>query len=183
MSLVKPIRDSSGDIIKNAMQKQATAGDIFRLDVREPGKIYTNNILANTTSTYTLPWHYQVGQNQLLVFAMNATTGTSGRFSLLLPTSLWGSGTPYLRYDELTSNTVTVYNADVSNAYSLVFLIPHTSTPGQFASKVVVDPQGDRAGIELLGEGDGIILKSSPSGNKFLMRVDDEGNIGVQEVT
>ena len=73
MSFLQQVRDPSGNLVKNCFKKVATAGDIFRIDVREPGKYEVFAALAPGTVSLTLSFNYQVGNNQLCVAELDAS--------------------------------------------------------------------------------------------------------------
>lgn len=139
---------------------------------------------------FTLDSSYIVGAKQLLVFWQfdNIALGNFAGWGLLpdyeTARQLVGfdiSINPF--YEEETSNTIVLYNADnlspgmPSGANnSLMFIIPHTATPASRISRVIVEDQGDNVGIEMLGNGDGILLKS-PNGKQVLVQADDNGNL------
>lgn len=139
---------------------------------------------------FTIDFNYIVGAKQLLVFWQfdNVALGNFAGWGLIpdyeTASQLVGfdiSVNPF--YEEETSNTVILYNVNnlspgipAGQNNALMFLIPHTATPASRISRVVVEDQGDNVGIEMLGNGDGILLKSA-SGKQVLINVDDNGNI------
>ena len=51
-----------------------------------------------------------------------------------------------------------------------MFFVPHTSTPAENSARVIILQQGDNVALEMLGEGDGIMLKA-PNGRQGLLRL------------
>ena len=91
-----------------------------------------------------------------------------------------------LYYEEVSSNTVRIYNWGVeisgNNAEwieELLFLTPHTASTATVKERLTVKDQGDNQAINLEGPGDGVLMVS-PNGSKYLLRIDDSGNLVVE---
>jgi hypothetical protein len=139
---------------------------------------------------FTLPFQYIVGAHQLVVLKrqqvyVRTTTPSDGHLmiwpaipkrdqlsNMTNPPDLDLVGVPH--FDEVSSTTVRLYN--VKRSQPLMFVVPHTAIPPIIREKVTVRNQGDNAAIELLGKNDGILVRS-PNGSRFLIRVDDSGNL------
>jgi hypothetical protein len=142
----------------------------------------------------TLPFSYLVGADQLIVLrrqrvyidATNETLGTLWTWPQVIKRSrieqitVDGGGfadptsSSYPNFEEASSTTVRVYNVDDSDPF--LILIPHTAIPAEIRERVTVRDQGDNKAIELLGKNDGILMRS-PNGSRFLVRIDDSGNL------
>lgn len=179
MGLNRAMRDAAGDPIIGAFSKTNTSADVFRLNVREPGKSESKILTGTFPQTVSLGFSYQVGEHQLEVYMLDTTTGSCVR---LFDIDAWSSIslTPQRYFVELSDSTVEIHNT-VGGSTALIFYIPHTSLPGEFSAGITVAQQGDNIGIKLNGYGDGILLTSS-GGKAFLLRVDDDGNTILQEI-
>ncbi len=140
---------------------------------------------SGTSYLVSLGFSYLVGANQLMVLAdplidVGATTATG--FSFVPNDDLAGADTvTNCTFEEVDATTVRLKfstSTVASNCSSMYFLfmIPHTATPAVSREKLLVKDQGDNVAIELEGFGDGVLM-TSPNGAKWLLRVDDSGNI------
>jgi hypothetical protein len=165
--------------VKNFYTNNLTDADAISFSSSDSGKeliiLRTDlSTIGGITNAYRLPstMQYQVGKHQLQVQAVNV----DGTNLELLNYTTWqsvpgGAVIPTCYFREYTSDLVQVETA-LTFDY-IRFFIPHTATPGVFSSKVVVDEQGDDIGIQLLGNGAGIKLKSI-TGTDYILRVSDE---------
>ena len=165
------IRNASNQAIVGLYENVITEGDIMRFSSEEPGKeqIFTATALQ-AASGFTLPFHYQQGNNQLDVFLLDAATGNwtmIARYSSLVKTDP-APISPPRNFEEQTSNTVKI--TGISTGDVVMFKIPKTSTPGQFNAKIVVNDTGDDIGIDLLGPGAAIRWKDT-DGKTYLTRM------------
>lgn len=152
---------------------------------------------------FTLTDSYLVGANQLMVFARSgyATGGSQSLpqgFTMLIPrveelatmagydanTTADDLQTTILHYEETSANTIRVYNLSTafgnqSAITDLLCLIPHTATPALSQERVTIRDQGDNQAVVLEGRGDGVLF-TSPSGARFLVRANDNGNLVVE---
>lgn len=115
---------------------------------------------------------YIVGAKQLIVgLRFDSQLGY-----LLLP--MRELDTTGLSYEEVDASTVRIYGVlgGANDFTHAMVIIPHTATPAVNREKVVVRDQGDNTAIELEGHGDGVLVRS-PNGSKWLIRVDDSGNL------
>jgi len=195
-------RDASGAIVQKVFDRLPTEGDASRFYAAEAGQrlmvhVDTTDTLPNgdaivtseggDTYLFRLPFSYLVGSRQLMVMIPEATAYAAGDALFLQMPSVdernvavagWtGPASSYYStyYEEISSSTVRVYGlADPPGV--VWFVVPHTSLPATHRNKVIVRDQGDNEGIELLGDGDGIVLRS-PDGRKWLVRVDESGNL------
>ena len=179
MSLVTQVLDSSGVVIPHVFKKVNTPGDKFRYQVNIPGnrKVMASGATGTVTFDLGNSFQYQVGKRQLNVFVVNVTTGVCDK---LLEVLDFTGFTPTSYYEEVDSKTVKVYGVTgVASRY--LFEIPHTASPGTLTSKVVVTAQGDKVVLQSLGNGDKIELRS-PNGTVCRIGVDDNKNLGIEEV-
>jgi len=156
-----------------------------------------NHTPPNNTPQYiefVLKFAYFVGKNQLMVGLLEGVP--SGRVTPLLSRTAidlarleWADwqNPPYdvdldptdqytVHFQEILKDTVRVVNPGTTRVFS--FQIPHTSLQAVSRGRVLVDNQGDNAAVELLGNGDGILLKSR-GGRRGLLRIDETLQIGV----
>lgn len=192
-----------GAVVRGVYQKISTEGDAYRFVTAEAGVaqiIYKNDPVRVTAGSggavtwrdFVLDAPYLVGVNQLEVFLLSNTNGLMNRIPNKLsldqgraaqgtnwPSGLLDPATASIcSFEELTYNTVRVYNMPAAGFDTVLFSIPHTSLPGALRERVQIKRQGDRVAIELLGDGDGIVLRSE-GGKKGILRVDDELNLGI----
>lgn len=169
--------------------KIATEGDASRLVSSDTGyseiqaqSDAVDEVLPSTKSLlYTLSFSYLVGAKQLMVF-----THVAGQqaWLLVMEKSVAEQLSTYdvdttLFFEEVDSTHVRLKNAHTNTGETncdFLFMIPHTAIPSETREKITVKDQGNNEAIELEGYGDGVLLRSS-NGSKWLIRVDDSGNL------
>lgn len=176
MPYITPVRDTANDIITGLFEKKATEADIVRFSAQDPGKsvMYTYTEWNTLGGTLTLPYNYQVGNRQLNVNLVRP----DGTTRILVEKQDWaakGVPTPTKYFEEVSSNVVNVFGVDSLDYVECV--IPHTATPGQFSSKVVIGSQNSGQAIDLEGPGDGIVFTST-NGSRYLVNMSDNGILG-----
>ena len=196
-------RDSEGTVVPFVFDRISTEGDASRFVNAERGfreMIHVDNTDQLSDGTYVvttegsigahlfqLSFSYIVGAKQLQVFIPDTGQFTdNNRVQFVKVPSIdeytlmtvWtGPNEANLQtyFEEISSGTVRVYG--LPNPPGMVlFEVPHTSLPAVNRNKLVVDDQGDNQAIELLGSGDGIILRA-PNGSKRLLRIDNNGQV------
>ena len=186
------IKQSIGDqTLTGFYKKVETEGDSTRFSGVIPGSqviidIHDGNLVeaeSTTTRLVTLPFSYLVGGNQLMVLAARVVSLPQGITGfVVVPQSDIETGiatAPTVTYEEVDSVTVRIIfstAADISFSNNFMFIIPHTATPSSARERIVVKDQGDNVSMELEGYGDGVLMRS-PNGVKWLLRVDDSGNL------
>ncbi len=129
---------------------------------------------------FSLPFSYQVGTKSLLLFVHDpAAVGMMMIPVKELAETVVGAAVDFPYFEELTTTTVILRHADVATAaadVSIVAVLPHTATPAEVSEQITVNAQGSGVGIQLLGQGDGILLKSS-GGLVYKLVVDDDGHL------
>jgi len=150
----------------------------------------------NNTPTYiefVLGFRYFVGRNQLQVALIDSVTGRMTQVMSLsainASRALWADwvnppadvdldpASEFLaHFQEISTDVVRIVNPGSSKVF--VFYVPHTSLQATSRGRVVVDNQGDNVAVEMLGEGDGLLLKSR-GGRRGLLRIDENLVIGV----
>lgn len=202
MAHVRPHRSSAGTIVADVFDRVVSEGDAARFLASEAGArqivhLDDATVLASGVARVTeesdlgahrfeLDFEYAVGIRQLLVFIPDtyqyevldrlqftalptvdertiAVNGWTGPSSAKFET--W--------FEEVGSTTVRIYGLPDPPGVVL-FVMPHTALPAALRNRLVVRDQGDNIALELLGSGDGVLLRS-PRGRKFLLRVDDNG--------
>lgn len=192
-----------GAVVRGVYHKVSTEGDAYRFVTAESGIaqiIHKNDPIRAvagsgsggvTWKDFTLDAPYLIGVDQMEVFLVSNTNGMMTR----IPNSLtlyqarqanpsWPSAllnpalSGVVSFEEIAYDKVRVYNIPASGYDAILFSVPHTSLPGALRERVQIKRQGDRIAIELLGEGDGIVLRSE-GGKRGLLRVDDELNLGI----
>lgn len=119
----------------------------------------------------SLDFTYSVGSRQLLV----CVAYSESYFNILAPTDGFPSTlTSYPRYEEVDQSTVRILGS--TKPARVLVIMPHTATPATSREKIVVNDQMDNTAIELVGDGDGVLMRS-PNGSKWLLRIDDSGNL------
>jgi hypothetical protein len=172
--------------LPNFYQKLTTEGDIDRFTGAAQGSREIVTFETGNTAIFdegsgdylvTLTVPYLVGTNQLWVFHSYQAEPLTPLFTseeiadYSLPSTLYS-------FEEVDSYTVRIKAAGITRSADnrFLFLIPHTSVPISIREKIIVRDQGDNRAIEFEGDGDGLLMKS-PNGAKWLIRVDDSGNI------
>ena len=173
--------------VPNFYINRVSDADAARFSSSESGQelIINKNqltVIGGVPFAYQLPsnMHYQVGKHQIIVQSMDA----AGASNELLNYLTWAAAlpapvVPTAYFKEINSSVIQVILPGGAPTY-IRFFIPHTATPGVFASKVVVADQGDKIGIELLGNGVGIKTKTI-SGNSVVLRVSDEETLIISQ--
>jgi hypothetical protein len=158
-------------------RKVDTEGAASRFQSQEAGyqevfEVADLTVESATSYLITLSSSYIVGAHQLIV----ALRFTDQLGYLVLPPR--DQDTTGLSYEEVDSLTVRIYGVlgGANDFTHAMVVIPHTATPAVNREKVVVRDQGDNTAIELEGHGDGVMVRS-PNGSKWLIRVDDSGNL------
>ncbi len=180
-----------GEAVNGLFEKVSTEGDVHRFASAETGKsqiVGLADVSGNLSwgADYvdvTLDFNYLMGVKQLEVELVNAVTGKLEAIPSLatihaaltrsganFPPSFDPSEAALLYFDEVDTDVVRVYH--VSSSYIVRFRVPHTSTPAEMSQKVIVLRQGDQVAVELLGEGDGVLLRA-PNGSRGLLRMDN----------
>lgn len=157
-----------------------TDGDASRFLGSEAGKRATHTLTASEAAGADVPtaFPYLVGVKQLQVSYRVTLSGVPIWVPLVDEGTLLASAeltTADPHFVEKTSTSVAFKNLPAGTV--LLFQIPHTSIPAELKERVLVRDQGSNEAIELLGNGDGILLRSG-SGKKYLLRVDDSGTVG-----
>jgi hypothetical protein len=200
-----------GTPIKGLYAKSATEGDAYRFVTAEAGAAQMIHRLDTTVlgdgrqrvtpgsgsgvtwRDFVLAFPYLVAVNQLEVHIMSSTS----MFMMRLPNRLaveaarqswvgWPSAffdpasSAYTFFEEISYDTVRVYN--IPSGYDVIhFSLPATSLQGSVRERLQVRDQSDNVGIELLGNGNGIILRSE-NGKRALLRMDDEFGLGLDPI-
>ena len=171
MAQVVPQR-SGTNTLANFFNKVNTDGDAIRILGAETGFQEVQSVdFTDGVAEVTLGFNSLVGVKQLRV-SQRVAIGATSFWAPVLPEDLALSGSTY--YTEDSGNTVTIYGPTTTTQF--LFDVPHTSIPAELREKIVVRDQGNNDAIELLGNGDGILLRSG-SGFKYLVRVDDSGSL------
>lgn len=186
----------NGSQVKRVYRKVATDGDAYRFVTSDAGYselIYNADparvVISATWRDFTLSFPYLVGTNQLEVHVVSNLTGLAERLfskavldeakrvngswpgALLNPAAV-------CHFEEIAYNKVRVHRPPSPGKDVFMFSIPHTSLSGALRDRVQVKQQGDRIAVELLGDGDGIMLRSE-GGRRGMLRIDDDLNLGV----
>ena len=182
MSIIQQVIDSSGTRIPGLFVKINTPADKFRYQTNLPGRRKVITSLASGEQTFDLgtDFQYQVKKNQLNVYLLDSTTWECKK--LLDKDLLWAGAIPSSNryYEEINSHTIKIYNVYAAGERYLVE-VTHTASPGLFTAKVVVTPQGDKVFLEAQGAGDKI-LWVTPNGNRYLLGMDDDGNLNRERI-
>jgi hypothetical protein len=167
-------------------------------DGRRRVTIGPNYSPPNNTPSYVefvLNFNYFVGLNQIKASLLDA--GDTGRLVPLLNRQAiyqarldWPAwqNPPYdtvldptdqytVQFQEISRDTIRIISPGTTDIF--VFEVPHTSLQATSRNRIMVSNQGDNAAIELMGEGDGILLKSR-RGRRGLLRIDESLQIGVE---
>lgn len=194
----------NGVPVPGLFQKITTEGDIHRFVSAETGHaqiIHRDDPTVLTSGAsrvevhsgylkFNLDFRYLVGVHQITAGIVDVTFGWVAPILDLLsiqsarntwPATAVGDLDPSVAsvryFEEDTELAIRVYNTAATDKV-FVFQVPHTATPATSRSKIIVDNQGDDVAIECLGEGDGFLLRSR-NGSQWLVRIDDEGVLGV----
>lgn len=173
--MAKVVNQRSGtNSLPNFFSKVNTDGDAHRFLGAEAGTQSVQTVVLDSTGSaeVLLDFNYLVGVSQLRVY-QELTVNAVSFWSPILLEGLDASATVYFTEDSGTRVTIT---GAANTTQRFMFDVPHTSIPAELREKVMVRDQGDNDAIELLGNGDGIMFHSS-SGFKFLVRMDDSGNL------
>lgn len=207
MPQVRDHKNTSGDVVSGVYDRIATEGDAAQFVNAESGHRQLLHIddasqLADGTNVVTeeaaigahlfqLNFDYIVGAKQLEVLIANSDLYASDTTieliqvpsieerNVALSTNWTGPDASEIEvyFEEIGSSTVRVYG--VPSPGIVLFRVPHTSIPASSRNKIIVEDQGDNVAIEMLGEGDGTLMRS-PNGSKWLMTIDDSGTIVVE---
>jgi hypothetical protein len=192
-----------GDPVDGMWQKQSTQGDAYKFVTADAGHVQIIHKDDDTTLPdgrqrvtvgtdyleFVVGFKYLVGFHQLESFAVidvysgllykmpNRAVVDTARASWQSWPSAELDPDQITYFQEISPDVVRVYNP--GNYKIFQFSTPFTSLQGASRARIIVDPQGDNAGVELLGIGDGILLKSR-NGNRGLLRIDDGYNLKVE---
>jgi len=147
-----------------------------------------------TWRNYVLNFPYLIGIKQLEVSVVANANGLMQRIpnkiDMEAARASWSGWTPasllnpatasFCYFDEISYDTVRVFNMPAG--FSVVqFSIPATSLQGAVKERVQIKNQSDNIGLELLGDGNGIVLRSE-RGKRGLLRMDDELGLGIDPI-
>lgn len=210
MSYVQQVR-VGGASVKGLYRKRATEGDAYRFTTAEAGAIQLIHMSDSTTlpdgrarvsagagsgltwRDFVLGFPYLVGVKQIEVSVVSNTNGFMQRIPNKVdmeaaraswvgwPASLLNpANAAFCYFDEISYDTVRVF--DIPAGFSVIhFSIPATSLQGAVRERVQIKNQSDNIGLELLGNGNGIILRSE-RGKRGLLRMDDELGLGIDPI-
>lgn len=148
-----------------------------------------------TWRDFVLSFPYLVGVKQLEVGVIANVNALMQRIpnkvDIEMARASWQPGWPsallnpassaFCYFDEISYDTVRVFNIPLT-AFSVVhFSIPATSLQGAVRERVQIKNQSDNIGLELLGNGNGIVLRSE-RGKRALLRIDDELGLGLDPI-
>lgn len=139
---------------------------------------------ANTIDV-ELPFNYFVGLKHIQVWFLNVSTGVMEPLIRRSEYPSVGSTVdtpldPNSRgFDELRSDQVRIYNAFAGDIFRVGF--NHTAAPAELGEKQIIKNQPDNIGIELEGEGDGIVLVT-PDGRRVRLAVNSGLTLSVEEL-
>jgi hypothetical protein len=147
-----------------------------------------------TWKDFVLNFPYLVGVKQIevsIVANLNALMQRiPNKVDMEMARASWQPGWPpallnpasaaFCYFDEISYDTVRVFN--IPTGFSVVhFSIPATSLQGAVKERVQIKNQSDNIGLELLGNGNGIVLRSE-RGKRALLRIDDELGLGLDPI-
>ena len=176
-------------IVNNFYEKQSTEGAASNFTSEAPGQrvlIRRADAVedAQTGSlTFTLPFSFLLKQNQLEV--LHLPTAGEGFVRLLDEDTYNANGdldaNTDVYYQEIDSTTVTIFNPASLTGDLFLFSVPFTSLPADLRERLTVKNQGDNIALEMLGAGDGILM-TSRQGKRFLIQIDEGGNLSRKEL-
>jgi len=195
--------EKDGDPVDGMWQKQSTQGDAYKFVTADAGHAQIIHKDDNTTLPdgrarvttgsdyleFVLGFKYMVGLHQVAVDAIidvysGLLYGVPNRAIVDAARASWQSWptteldpAQIAYFQEISPDVLRVYNP--GNYKIFQFSVPFTSLQAVSRARVIVDAQGDNAAMELLGDGDGILLKSR-NGNRGLLRIDDGHNVKVE---
>lgn len=172
----KVVNQRSGtNTLSNFFDKVNTAGDAHRFLGSETGaqEVQAFTLAVAEDIPVTLGFNYLVGVKQLRVYQQL----TINAVSFWSPVLLEGlNPTATVEYTETSGTEITLTGAGLGiGTHTFLFDVPHTSIPAELREKILVRDQGKNDAIELLGNGDGLLMRSG-SGYRYLLRLDDSGN-------
>lgn len=176
-------------IVTNFYEKQSTEGAASNFTSEAPGQrvlIRRADAVEDTETsslTFTLPFSFLLRQNQLEVLHLPATG--EGFVRLLDETTYLQDPTfdasTAVYYQENDSTSVTIFNPGNLTGDLFLFNVPFTSLPADLRDRLTVKNQGDNIALEMLGAGDGILM-TSRQGKRFLIQIDEGGNLSRKEL-
>lgn len=192
MAYVSQHRNATGNVVANVFNRVTTEGDSARFNSAEVGysrlfvwadELGGTNDLGSYKDLATRDdegsgFDYIVGAKQLQVWVGAGSPVVWAKAVRVddLNDLVENSLTTANFFEELGSSDVRVY----ASAPSVILMeVPHTSLPATTREKVIVKDQGDNEAVELLGLGDGVVMHS-PSGAKWLVRIDNSGALVVE---
>jgi len=171
----------------------AQSGDSYIFEMtNSPGDQTTRGISIPTgggipanTIDVELPFNFFVGLRHIQVWAVNASSGVLE--PIIRRTEYPGVGTTVatvldpnsVGFDEVRSNQVRIYNAFAGDIFRVGF--NHTAAPAELGEKTIIKNQPDNIGLELQGEGDGIVLVT-PDGRRVRLSVNSGLTLSVEEL-
>lgn len=206
MAHIAPHRSASGAVVPFVFDRTPTEGDAARFVNAERGfrqMLHVDDATQLPSGTpvvtveaglgahlFQLEFDYIVGARQLQVFvpdtqqfaALNRVqfvkVPTIDEFNRMTDWTGPNENNLPTYFEEIGSSTVRIYGLPTPPGMVL-FEVPHTSLPAASRNKVIVEDQGDNQAIELRGNGDGVVLRS-PNGARWLVRIDDNGQLAVE---
>jgi len=186
------------EAIPGFYQKVSTEGDLHRFASAESGKAQFV-CMADTSGRITvgtgyfdvqIDFRYLMGVKQLMAWLVDPVSGEAfllpnaqdvsearNKSGSNFPSSFNLSNTSFLYFEEIATNVVRIHHVGASDI--ILLSVPHTATPASHSARLIVNNQGDNVAIELLGSGDGFMLRA-PNGRRALIRLTDNLNINVQ---
>lgn len=174
-------------IVTNFYEKQSTEGAASNFTSEAPGQ----RVLLRRSDavedagilTFTLPFSFLLKQNQLEV--LHLPNGGEG-FVRLLDEDTYSAdeildANNNVYYQEIDSTTVRIFNSANLTGDLFLFNVPFTSLPADLRDRLTVKNQGDNIALEMLGAGDGILM-TSRQGKRFLIQIDEGGNLSRKEL-
>lgn len=204
--MIIPIRDENGNAIPHIFEKIVTGVEEQRFATGDSGKTYICTLADSSDPAYeledpddpssllkrdfALPFEYANGLGQLDV----SLSYNSGYFLNIcnadeVPQPLWATfASTRFMWREIAPNTVRLLNMNIltdggasESNICIRFRTMYTSRPGSLTEKPVITTQGDGIGMELVGSGNGIVLKSA-DGSRYIMTVTDDGQLDISEI-
>ena len=197
MPRIQEVQDQDGVTVEGAYRKVSTEGDVFRVAAAESGK---RMLISGQDSSGRIAWGmgfadvtldfiYLVGVNELDVAVVDPVTGLGrsivnkaaldvavARPGAAIPSSMNPANAAFKAFAEVSPDVVRIYNLQASAV--VMASVPHTATPPSLSARVSVQRQGDNIAVNLLGEGDGVLMKA-PNGRTALVRLENNLKINV----
>lgn len=137
-----------------------------------------------------LPFNFFLGLKHINVWLLDPVTGSMTKLIRRLDYPQAGAGAGFyvgtalggaaVTFDEISSQEVRIYNTFAGDVFKVGF--DHTAAPATLHQRVTIDNDSENIGLEMLGSGDGLVLRS-PDGARHRLVINNGGNVGTERLS